>query len=302
MPRGPISSADQALIDELAEHDLAVTRYQIERWRHRGLLPRPLVSHYAQGTQTELTADSVDIAAALADFSRSGRDWQRSVIWLYEWGYVPSEPALRETALWILAQSEKALTRSAQAMKAMPSSDDLEAVEALVATMAKRRTRRPLRRSLLEIIRSRHPHLSQRELRERADTAELWSTYFQLHPNAPRDPDLLAAADGFTDATEARAFGWSPRDRPSMQRLRTIAPTVTRPEMLALARWYDYLEDVPGFEYIERGASRFEHALADVGFFRRRFSRNLKTPVNPARIYELMDSDADEADPQDAAE
>ena len=79
---------------------------------------------------------SVDIAAALADFSRSGRDWQRSAIWLYEWGYIPSEPALRETALWILAQSEKALTRTAQAMKAMPSSDDLEAVEALVARMA----------------------------------------------------------------------------------------------------------------------------------------------------------------------
>jgi hypothetical protein len=296
VPRGRISPADQALIAELDERGLPVTRYQLERWRQRGLLPRPLVSHHARGTQTELTADSVEIATALADFSRRGRDWQQSVIWLYEWGYVSSEPALRETALWIVAQSENALTRAAQAMKELPSSDDLEAVEAFVEKLAKRRSGRPLRRSLLEVIRSRHPHLSQRELRERADTAELWSTYFQLHPNAPRDVDLLAAADGFVDATEARAFGWSPRDRPSMQRLRTIAPTVTRPEMEALARWYDYLEDVPGFEYIERGASRFVHALADVGTFRRRFSRNLKTPVNPARIYEFFDFEDDPAD------
>jgi hypothetical protein len=249
-----------------------------------------LVSHYAHGTQTELTVDSVEIAAALADFSTRGRVWQQSAIWIYEWGFVPSETALRETAIWVVAQTEKALAQTAEVVRDLPSRDDLEAVEAFMAMVAKRRTRRPLRRSLLEMIRSRHPHLSQRELRERADTAELWSTYFQLYPNTPRDPDLLAAADGFADSLEARAFGWSPRDRPSLQRLRTVAPTITRPEMEALARWYDYLEDVPGFEYIERGASRFVHALADVGTFRRRFSRNLKTPVNPARIYELFDS------------
>jgi hypothetical protein len=240
-----------------------------------------------------LTADSLEIAAALADFSRRGRDWQHSAIWLYEWGFVPSESALRATAMWIVGRTEHAMKRTAETLKALPSGDDLEAVEALVAAMARRRNGRPLRRSLLEVIRSRHPHLSQRELRERADAAELWSTYFMLNPHAPRDLDLLAVADGFLDAAEAKSHGWSPRDRSSIQRIKAIAPSVTRPEMLAMARCYDLVEDVPGFEYIERGAFKFEHALADVAYFRRHHSRNLRTPVNPSRIYEAFDLDAE---------
>jgi len=81
----------------------------------------------------------------------------------------------------------------------------------------------------------------------------------------------------------------SMRDRSSLQRIKAVAPTVSRPEMLALSRVYDYLEDKPGFEYIDRGAFRFEHALADVAMLRRQHSRNLRTPVNPRVIYDAFD-------------
>lgn len=247
-----------------------------------------MVSHHARGTKTELPADSLDIALLLGEVSGRGRDWQQGAIWLFEWGFIPSECALRETAKWLLVKGEMALARAAKSVAEMPSADDVDAVEALLRRAARRKSSRPLRRNLRELIRARHPHLSQRELRERADSAEFWATYFQLFPGAPRDPDLLAVADGFQDANEARAFGWSLRNRPSMARLRTIASTVTRPEMEALVVCYERLMDVPGFEHLERGASRFEHALADVGYLRRQFSRNLRIPVSRERIFQFL--------------
>ena len=289
MPRACVSPADQALINELAELDVAVTRYQLERWRHRGLLPRALVTHHGTGSRVTLTDDSLDIAHILGSFSGRGHDWQRCTILLYEYGYVPSETCLRETGTWILTRQDRALLRMSETVSRAPSTDDLDAVETFLTAMAKRRGARPLRHSLLEVIRSRHPHLSQRELRERADAAEVWTTYFLINPKAPRDLDLLATADGYSGLAEARSHGWSLRDRISLQRIRAVAPTVSRPEMLALSRWYDYLEDKPGFEYIDRGASRFEHALADVAMFRRQHSRNLRTPVNPRVIYDAFD-------------
>lgn len=247
-----------------------------------------MVSHHARGTETELTADSVEIASILAQVSSRGRDWQQSTIWLYEFGFVPSESALRETAIWLVAKADGALRRAARSVAELPSADDVDAVEAFLERVARCRSSRPLRRSLREAIRARHPHLSQRELRERADSAEFWSTFFQLFPSASRDPDLMAVADGFRDAQEARAFGWSPRNRPSIARIRRIAPTVTRPEMEALALCYDRLVDVPGFEHLERGASRFEHALADISSLRKQFSRSLKSPVSQDRIFESL--------------
>ncbi len=289
MPRACISPADQALIAELAEHGVAVTRYQLERWRHRGLLPRPLVTHHGTGSRVALTDDSVDIAHILGSFSGRGHDWQHCTVLLYQYGYVPSETCLRETGTWILTGQDRALLRMSETMSRAPSTDDLDAIETFLAAMAKRRGARPLRHSLLEVIRSRHPHLSQRELRERADAAEVWTTYFLINPKAPRDLDLLATADGYLGLTEARSHGWSLRDRSSLQRIKVVAPTVSRPEMLALSRLYDYLEDKPGFEYIDRGASRIEHALADVAMFRRQHSRNLRTPVNPKVIYDAFD-------------
>lgn len=294
-----MAPADIDLIEELGRRNAHVTRFQLERWRQRGLLPRALVSHHATGSSTELTADSVDTAEVLAAFSGRGRPWQLSVVWLYQFGLVPSEQALRETAAWMMARTERTLARTLSEIAIAPAADELAAVEALVSSRARRKAARPLRRSLLEVIRSRHPHMSQRELRQRADAAELWSTYFLLHPGVRGGAslDLLAVADGFEDAAEAKAYGWSPRERSSFQRTKSVAPTVTRPEMRALAHCYDYLEGRPGFEYLERGAFRFEHALADVAMFRRNHSRNLRTPVNPAVIYNFFDLDDDELEP-----
>jgi hypothetical protein len=290
MPRAQVSPADQALLDELASREAPATRYQLERWRARGLLPRPIVIHDGVGTRTELTADSSDIAEVLAHVSGRGRPWQFTCVLLYQYGAVPSQKALRETARWLMEASDRAVARTTTHLRAEAAGDDLEAVERLITSLGRAKSGRPMRRNLLESIRSRHPHLSQRQLRERADAAELWTTYFLLHPRAysAEDRDLLAVADGFADADEARSYGWSPRGRSTLQRTRAVASSVTRPEMLALARCYDLLEDEPGFEFLERGAFRFQHALADIATFRRQHSRNLSTPVSPRFIYETF--------------
>ena len=45
MPRSAPSGADRELLDELAKAGVVVTPYQLEHWRHLGLLPRPTVWH-----------------------------------------------------------------------------------------------------------------------------------------------------------------------------------------------------------------------------------------------------------------
>jgi hypothetical protein len=274
------------LIAELADADIQVTRYQLERWRQHGLLPRPMVSHYATGAQTELPSDSLSMARILAGYSTRGRDWQASVIYLYECGFVASESALRAAAAWKIRKTDQAIERITRELKRQTDTDELEAVENLMATIKRRKSARTDRRNLLEVIRSRNPYLGQQELRYRADAAEFWTHYFALFPVTRNDPDLLAIADGFTDAAEGRAYGWTPKGRANAgKRIRAVAPTITRGEMAAMALVYEEFIDVPGFEYIDRGAPRFDHALADIANVRSRHSRNLRTPVNPATIY-----------------
>jgi hypothetical protein len=73
--RSAISGADAALIAALADRGLAVSPYQLERWRTAGLVPR---NHRrslgrGKGSTSQLDDAAVDRAAALAERARQGR-------------------------------------------------------------------------------------------------------------------------------------------------------------------------------------------------------------------------------------
>ena len=75
MTRSAPSRADVALIDALADRELDVSPYQLERWRTAGLLPRnnrrPLGR--GKGSTSELDDVAVELAARLAEHARQGR-------------------------------------------------------------------------------------------------------------------------------------------------------------------------------------------------------------------------------------
>lgn len=75
MPRGPIGGATSALIHTLAEQDVHVSAYQIERWRASGELPRPRRHGLGRGrgvVSEPPDAETVQRALILARLSRRG--------------------------------------------------------------------------------------------------------------------------------------------------------------------------------------------------------------------------------------
>jgi hypothetical protein len=75
VPRGPIGGATAALIRALAAYDVHVSRYQIERWRASGDLPRPTRRGLGRGrgvASDEPDEQTVQIALVLARGSRRG--------------------------------------------------------------------------------------------------------------------------------------------------------------------------------------------------------------------------------------
>jgi hypothetical protein len=117
MPRSGPSTADQALISQLAARDLTVSLAQLERWRSAGLLPRNARQGRGRGrgSSSALAPQAVEIAAVLARHARQGRDLRLAVVdWFAAAGLqvpdstpVPEPPAaaVHAAVQWIIATS-----------------------------------------------------------------------------------------------------------------------------------------------------------------------------------------------------
>lgn len=278
MPRGQISQPDRELIDQLAQRDLSVTRYQLERWRSKGLLPRVCEAD-----------EMLDVAQILAETSTRGRDWQACVFEVVQSGYLPSEAAMREAAVWLVANRRQGRAKVLAIIANRPEladADPLDQVEGLLSMIASKRERRYIRHTIKEKIRSRYPHMNQRQLKERTDTAEVWHMYYTLWPDVDEDPEFLALADGFANLEEATQYGWEPSFHIDLDDVAEIADCLTYAEMDALMTVYGMLIQEPGSEFLLNGAAVFEHLLMDVVLFRRNHADSLKTPVSRAVIFD----------------
>jgi len=133
MPRGPQSEADRRLIDALAEDGLVVSAYQLERWRHLGLLPRTTRRGLGRGrgSTSSYPEGTVELAVAVAAGMRRGRPARQVALSLFAESKAVPEPAVR-------AALEHEIDRLAR--RRPPAETDQEVTQAFGA--AYRRARR----------------------------------------------------------------------------------------------------------------------------------------------------------------
>src|SRR5438094_9490716 len=75
MPRGPVAGATAALIRAAAQRGVDISRYQVERWRAAGELPRVRRAGLGKGRGTvseEPDEQTIHLAMTLARYSRQG--------------------------------------------------------------------------------------------------------------------------------------------------------------------------------------------------------------------------------------
>jgi hypothetical protein len=89
MPRSGPGAADRELISQLAARGLEVSAAQLERWRRASLLPANARDRpgRGRGSVSRLAPETTEIAAALAQHARQGRDLRLAVLgWFAEAG------------------------------------------------------------------------------------------------------------------------------------------------------------------------------------------------------------------------
>lgn len=105
MPKTPPSHADLALIAELTQLDVHVSRGQLDRWRQRGLLPRVTVERLgAHGSRALHDERTRLIAGFLGACARRGLSWQALGLGLLVIGEPPAPRILRTCTWWVLDQ------------------------------------------------------------------------------------------------------------------------------------------------------------------------------------------------------
>lgn len=123
MPRTAPSAADKALLQRLREEGLEVTQTRLERWRYRGLLPRPsVVKGRGAGSFVEPHGEGVYAAATvLARSSGRGVPWQEGAAALVAYDLPLSTAALRAAAVFYIESPLAAARRIwAEAVAALP--------------------------------------------------------------------------------------------------------------------------------------------------------------------------------------
>ena len=146
MVRSSPSASDGELLAALADAGQDVSHFQLERWRQRGLLPRPILTrHPRRGTQVAPPA-RIDFQAAmlLSEHAGRGHSWQLGGCVLFEDGFRLTEPSLRECASWLIHRPYRTLATIWNHATTALRTGSLEPADALgdVAELAASLTRR----------------------------------------------------------------------------------------------------------------------------------------------------------------
>jgi hypothetical protein len=101
VPRGPVSVADAALVEEVRRRGVACSPYQLERWRTAGLLPRNTRIYPGDGGSASCVApETVDIAVVLAGAARRGHGPEALALHLYATGLPVAGEVLVAAFVW----------------------------------------------------------------------------------------------------------------------------------------------------------------------------------------------------------
>lgn len=175
--RGSPSAADLTLIRELAERDVVVSRYQLERWRARGLLPRPVVvrDRFGGSRVPVHPEGTLELVEFLATNSARSRPWQYLAIDMFEVGLDMSTSAVRAAAVYLIEKQIRPFRKAwASAEAATPAGDDPDEELADIGERTASLLPRAVQREVRAEIDLAHPSAGAHQRRELADRALTW--------------------------------------------------------------------------------------------------------------------------------
>lgn len=205
MPRRAESSADSRLRASLADQGLFVSRYQLERWRQVGLMPRPRVVRVGFGGSRveDHPEDVFGVAEVLARESRRGRPWQQVAVEIFEYGFPLSESCLRECCMHIVEGVQARLRAYWDEASAMVpiTSDDADdnahvIAERAVMIMRERRVMRPLLKFIRSYIDRSLPNSSKRERQEAFHASLIYRMLDIARPGSLTEDERYLAITG----------------------------------------------------------------------------------------------------------
>lgn len=198
----------------LADEDLTVSRYQLERWRRLGLMPRPTVVRSRFGGSAVLPHDEAarDAARVLAEISTRGRPWQYGGVLLFGDGLPLSETCLRNCGTWIIDRVQRRLrsywaeaTLMASPVHEDPQDEWHEIAEIAVRIAQGRRVMRPVMRAIRNDVYGYVPRGTLAERRDALSAALIYRFMDVAAPGSLTKEEEFLAITG-QEATDTRGI------------------------------------------------------------------------------------------------
>ena len=242
MPRSNPSAADQALIAKLAASGLHVTPTQLERWRHRGLIPRPRVTRLEfGGSRVSDHPRAVERACRLlAEYSTRGRPWQIVAVAIFEESIDITESALRAAVRFHQDRQRQQFLKTWQRAEAGRSQAGVNRSEWLadVAVDAARLSPRAVIRQAEADIRVAHEDWTEARVREATRTALPWRLADICAPSYMDDQQRTWARHGVDEMIDPFARVIVPLPSERQDCFRTI--TWAEADLARTGIFYDY--------------------------------------------------------------
>lgn len=270
MPRRAESSADSRLRAALADQGLLVSRYQLERWRQLGLMPRPKVVRVGFGGSRveEHSAEVFTVAEILARESRRGRPWQQVALRIFESGLPLSESCLRECCRHVVDGVQARLRSYWDEAAAMVpiTSDDADdnahvIAERAVLIMRERRAMRPLVGLIRRSIDGLLPNGNRRERQQALHAALVYRMLDIARPGSLTEEERYLAITGQESGEVAGVTPIAPSD------IAVVARTLTLREAHAMRDWLTAAWETGEFQ-VNPEAGLLEHVLIEIAALR----------------------------------
>lgn len=286
MPRSTVSDADAELLARLASVDRHVSRYQLERWRSRGLLPRPTVLREGfGGTSVEPHPDWVlDAVVLLADSSGRGTPWQWGGIWLFEDELPLSEPCLQQCSSWLVECVQgrirglwNAASSGLDARDADPEDERLAIADKVVDRVQRDRRLRPMVQVARAAVLQESPNAGPAELRDLLRRSLTYRVVDIVWPGGLSDSESYVAIAGIEEP--------NPSLVPLLpSAIASCAATLTTVEATVALAWQEGIESIGGNRI---HGLRIQRALMCV--VEARVTRGAKDPASAIAFRDLQD-------------
>ena len=204
MVRTAESLADSNLRSHVEQGGIVVSRFQLERWRQYGLLPRATVLRDKFGGSEVFEHDSItqDAAECLAYYSKRGRSRHELSYILFGNGLPISEAALRSCAGWLVDRYQNAIREAwEEAMQtALSTSLDEDQMQVLaektIQAVRNKRALKPFVAYSNREVRNYNPNDNLSQIKEKEHRSLIYRIVDIVHPGSLTEDQAWVAITG----------------------------------------------------------------------------------------------------------